>query len=135
MKTCISVLIIDDDPDICSLFESFFKPLHLSTISVNTLREAAIKLDKFIPAFIILDNSLPDGKGIDFINYIANNCPGVKIVVCSADNLEEELKSRATKVHLILKKPFMFKELLPIVNNMISAPILQNDIQGFSKNG
>lgn len=111
MKTCISVLIIDDDPDICSLFESFFKSLHLSTISANTLREAVIKLDQFVPAFIILDNSLPDGKGIDFINYVVTNCPSVKIIVCSADDLKEELEKRAAKVHLILKKPFMFKEL------------------------
>lgn len=107
-------MIIDDDPDICSLFESFFRPLHISTISANTLKEAVLRLEQFVPALIILDNSLPDGKGIDFIKHLASNIPEAKVIICSADDLEEELKNRAAKVHLILKKPFMYKELRSI---------------------
>lgn len=134
MKTCISALIIDDDPDICSILEAFFKSNHLSSISVNTLKEAAIKLNQHIFSFIILDNSLPDGKGIDFIKHLASNIPEAKVIICSADDLEEELKIRAAKVHLILKKPFLFKEFAPILNNLRSVPVIAEDIQSFSRN-
>jgi response regulator of citrate/malate metabolism len=82
--------------------------------------------------FIILDNSLPDGKGIDFINYFKSNIPEVKIIVCSADDLEEELKRQAVNVYSVIKKPFLFKEL---ISSIVYPALLSvaDDFKNFPK--
>lgn len=133
MKTRISVLIIDDDPDICVLLESFFNSYNLSSVSVNTLEAAKVRLNKIIPMFIILDNSLPDGKGINFINYFKSSIPDVKIIVCSADDLEEELKRQAVNVYSVIKKPFLFKELQTNIAYPALLSVFVDDYKSFPR--
>lgn len=130
MNTPISGLIIDDDPEICSLFEIVCQTYNLTTLSVKTLKEAKNELDKFIPVFIVLDNSLPDGKGIDFINYLQFTFPCVKVIFCSADDFENELSNRKIAVHAVLKKPFFISNLKLIIEG-ISKPVSSNDIQSY----
>lgn len=118
MRTHITVLIIDDDPEICSLFEVVFSTYNATTISAKTLGEAQKMLDKFIPSCIVLDNSLPDGKGLDFMNYLLRTFPCTKVIFCSGDDFETEIKRRGLNVHAVLKKPFMINDLHALIKDI-----------------
>ncbi len=70
MSKNISVLIVEDDIHICFLLETVFDGFQIHTKSVGSLNMAKKELEIYIPTLLLLDNSLPDGQGIDFTEYV-----------------------------------------------------------------
>jgi DNA-binding response OmpR family regulator len=68
------------------------KQKNLDTDYVNTLSDAALALKKETPGIIFLDNHLPDGLGLNFIEYIKNHYPEVKIVMITAHDTADARK-------------------------------------------
>lgn len=103
----LKVLIIDDETDICYLLSTLLKQKNLDTDYVNTLTDAALALKKDTPEIIFLDNHLPDGLGMNFIEYIKNHYPSVKIVMITAHDTAAD-RQRALKegADYFIGKPF-----------------------------
>ncbi|HTB51827.1 MAG TPA: response regulator [Ferruginibacter sp.] len=102
-----SVLIIDDEIDICYLLSGILKHKNLQPNYVNSLSEAVIALKKEIPQIVFLDNHLPDGMGMDFIDYIKKNYPLTKIIMITAyDTSADRSKALELGVHGFIGKPF-----------------------------
>jgi two-component system, OmpR family, response regulator len=80
------VLIIDDEPDICFLFGRILLRRDLRTVYAYNLAEATQSVQEEPPSVIFLDNSLPDGQGIDFIPYLKLNFPETKVIVVTAND-------------------------------------------------
>lgn len=80
------VLIVDDEPDICFLFGRILKMRNLRTDFANNLAEASRSVQADPPSLIFLDNSLPDGQGIDFISFLKKNYPGTRIIIITAND-------------------------------------------------
>jgi two-component system OmpR family response regulator len=80
------VLIVDDEPDICFLFGRILHKRNLKTGYARNLAEATSFLEADPPSLIFLDNSLPDGQGIDFIPYLKKNYPSTRIVMVTAND-------------------------------------------------
>lgn len=80
------VLIVDDEPDICFLFGRILKMRNLRTDFANNLAEASRSVQEDPPSLIFLDNSLPDGQGIDFISFLKKNYPGTRIIIITAND-------------------------------------------------
>ncbi|MEJ7735859.1 MAG: response regulator [Chitinophagaceae bacterium] len=101
------MLIIDDELDICYLLSGILKQKKLRTSYVNTLSDAEVELRNDPPALLFLDNHLPDGFGLDFIQHIKINCPSTKIVMITAHDSAAERKRAYTEgVDYFLSKPF-----------------------------
>jgi len=103
----LKVLIIDDERDICYLLSTLLKQKNLETDYVNSLTDAALALKKDIPEIVFLDNHLPDGLGLNFIEYIKNHYPSIKIVMITAHDTADD-RQRALKegVDYFIGKPF-----------------------------
>ena len=80
----IKVLNVDDEPDICFLFDKILRKRNLTTGYANNLAEATSCLKADPPSLIFLDNSLPDGQGVDFIPYLKAHYPGTRVVMVTA---------------------------------------------------
>src|SRR5947209_445535 len=80
----LTALIIDDETDICFLLSGILKQKNFDTEYVNTLTGAEQALKHNQPEIIFLDNRLPDGSGMNFIEYIKSNYPTAKIVMITA---------------------------------------------------
>ncbi|HLK29926.1 MAG TPA: response regulator [Puia sp.] len=78
------ILIVDDEMDICYLLKGILRQKNIDSTFANTLSEAQKAIDKEPPSLLILDNRLPDGMGVDFIPYVKENHPSVKILMVSA---------------------------------------------------
>jgi len=78
------ILIVDDEMDICYLLKGILKQKNFDSSVANTLLDAQKALDKEPPFLLILDNRLPDGMGVDFIPYVKEKYPSVKILMVSA---------------------------------------------------
>ncbi|GAC1597058.1 MAG: hypothetical protein NVS3B8_09960 [Chitinophagaceae bacterium] len=74
-------LIIDDETDIWVLLSNILRKHNLKTYYVNNLEAATKRLALEVPAIIFLDNHLPDGFGLDFIQFIKNHYPATKRVM------------------------------------------------------
>jgi DNA-binding NtrC family response regulator len=86
------VLIVDDEPDICFLFDKILRKRNLTTGYANNLAEATSCLKADPPSLIFLDNSLPDGQGVDFIPYLKAHYPGTRVVVVTANDSAADIR-------------------------------------------
>jgi two-component system OmpR family response regulator len=80
------VLIVDDEPDICFLFGKILKMRNLRTDFANNLADASRSVQEDPPSVIFLDNSLPDGQGIDFISFLKERYPATRIIIITAND-------------------------------------------------
>ncbi len=107
MNDTLKALIVDDEVDICFLLSGILRQQQLKPAFVNNLQSARESLKQDTPAILFLDNHLPDGFGLDFIDYVKTNHPDVKIVMITAhDGLTERKKAQASGADLFISKPF-----------------------------
>ena len=103
----LKALIVDDEVDICFLLSGILRQKQLKPSFVNNLAGAKESLKNDTPSILFLDNHLPDGFGLDFIQYVKINYPEVKIVMITAhDGLVERKKAQAEGADLFISKPF-----------------------------
>jgi len=88
------VLVVDDEPDICYLFSRILLKRDLKTGYANNLAEAYLSIKSEPPSLIFLDNSLPDGQGVEFIPYLKLHYPGTRVVMVTANDSASD-KNRA----------------------------------------
>ena len=69
----IKALIIDDEADVCLLLSNILRNKNIIPTYVNSLAAAPTALKQVEPDIVFLDNHLPDGMGIDFIQHIKKN--------------------------------------------------------------
>lgn len=124
MKTFSSVqksyhsLIVDDEMDICFLLGNLLKRKNIEYSCASNLVSCTHILKEQPFDIIFLDNYLPDGKGIDFIPYLKEVLPNVKIVLITAytDHITRE-KISEYKIDYFMPKPFQ----ADMVNEAIST--------------
>lgn len=107
------VLIIDDELDICVLLTGILMQKNISAKYVTTLSEARTLLKEENPDIIVLDNHLPDGRGLDFIPVLQKDFLQDKIIMISAfDGKEENRKAMESGVLEFISKPFNKEDIL-----------------------
>lgn len=103
----MKALIIDDEIDICYLLSGILKQKNCQTNYVNNLADAKLELKNYSPLIVFLDNHLPDGLGIDFVDYIKRNHPNTKIVMITAyDTIADRQQAISKGVDIFIGKPF-----------------------------
>ncbi len=115
------ILIVDDEGDVCYLLSKLLKQREFTFEHVNTLTQAETLLKEETPDIIFLDNNLPDGLGINFIDFIKDNFPKVKIVMLTAQD-SALTKSRALKkgADYFISKPFTSEQIYNCIENLKS---------------
>lgn len=117
-----SFLIIDDDKDFCQLLETMLDGDKFKTVSVHTLAQAEQRLRELHPQIVLLDNHLPDGRGIDFIRNIQQFDPGIRIIMITADaNSNIAVTSLERGVSHFIAKPFSFKSIVDRLEAMVDV--------------
>lgn len=117
----LKVLIIDDEADICYLLSTLLKQKNLDADYVNTLTDAAIALKNTTPEIIFLDNHLPDGLGMNFIEYIKSHYPSIKIVMITAhDTAADRQKALSEGADYFISKPFTRDMIYKTVEQLLN---------------
>ncbi|MFC1589058.1 sigma-54-dependent transcriptional regulator [Pseudomonadota bacterium] len=113
-----SVLIIDDEPDICELIEITLMRMGFRTRSAYTIAEAHSLLAKEKFDLCLTDMHLPDGNGIELVEYIQVNFSGLPIAVITAHgNMESAVKALKAGAFDFVSKPVDIQ----ILRNLVSA--------------
>ena len=110
------VLIVDDEADICFLFDRILRKRNLHTGFASNLAEAMESIELETPSLIFLDNCLPDGQGMDIIPYLKLHYPGTHIIVVTAnDSLIDKKRAFQQGADDFLGKPLS----LALINNTL----------------
>ncbi len=118
-KIMENVLIVDDEIDICYFLTRNLNRKNFSASYVNNLKDAEEALDKQHPSILLLDNDLPDGRGVDFAQQIKKDHPDLKIVMITAhDTPNDRLQAIKKGVDYFIPKPFMMTEIYTALNNL-----------------
>jgi len=105
------VLIIEDEGDMCLLLNIMLNGKEMELDHVKSLASAEEYLQKEQPPVVILDNKLPDGFGVDFINFIKTNYPAVKIIMISGYDGSAKDVALYNGADIFLEKPFTRNQL------------------------
>jgi len=116
MKT---ILILDDEPEICLLLAAILKGLGFSTIQSTTISEARQRLQKNLVDLLFMDINLSDGNGILEVPQMQKLNPGLHIVLMSAFYSPEITTLQETKaIHSFMSKPFSRTDVVSIINEL-----------------
>src|SRR5215510_13617667 len=100
-----TAMIIDDDEDTGQLLSYMLEARKILALPVQTLQKAEEYLSYMKPTVVFLDNSFPDGLGINFIRNIHSADNEIKIVMMTAESAHWiEEKAKAEGISYFLKK-------------------------------
>ena len=106
ISNSLTVLIVDDEPDICFLLGNMLKQKMFNTVIANTLTDGLKKLRQFSPSLLFLDIHLPDGSGLDIIRGAKKEFPNLKIIMMSAyDGPREKNRAIEEGADIFISKP------------------------------
>ena len=114
------VLIIEDEGDMCLLLNLILDGEDFELDHVPTLLDADEYLQKESPAIIILDNKLPDGFGIDFITYIKQKYPAIKIIMISGFDAAAKDVALENGADIYLEKPFTRDQIFQAIETLLN---------------
>ena len=113
-----SVIIVDDDSDIVTLFEEFISLKGHTILGKASNGEEAIELlrnSKIYPDIIFMDHRMPRMSGLEASRIIMAMNPESKIIFISAD---QYIKQKALEIgaQAFLVKPVSFIQILSLLD-------------------
>ena len=134
-----SILIIEDDRDLCELLEYNLSRGGYDVRAITRLREAETALAQALPDLIILDVMLPEINGFQICEQIRLTNMEVPVIFLTAkDGSADRIAGLKKGADDYLTKPFHLEELLLRVNNLIrrtsKAPENTPEVYTFGNN-
>ncbi|HYO23051.1 MAG TPA: response regulator [Flavisolibacter sp.] len=114
------VLIIEDEGDMCLLLNILLNGKEMELEHVKNLAAAQEYLAQHQPAVVILDNKLPDGFGVDFISYIKQNYPSIRIIMISGYDASAQDVALENGADIFLEKPFTKDQLYQSIKGLMN---------------
>ncbi|MCU0754282.1 MAG: response regulator [Xanthomonadales bacterium] len=121
------LLIVDDDEDTLLIVQEIARLAGFEPLSASCFTEARDALRQGVSA-VLLDIVMPDQLCIRLGAYMAEECPGVPVILMSAGNRDFIDKTRA-QLEMIgltvagaLSKPFWVDGLLESLSRALSKP-------------
>src|ERR1700687_6438559 len=89
-----TVLVVDDEPDLCELLSITLQRMDLSPRTANTIAAAQrmLKAERF--DLCLTDMQLPDGNGLELVQWIQQYSPNVPVAIITAHgNMETAVRA------------------------------------------
>lgn len=114
------VLIVEDEADMCLLLNILLNGKEMELDHVKSLKAAQAYLEASQPDVILLDNKLSDGYGVDFITYIKQNYPSVKVIMITGYDPSVSDVAMENGADTFLEKPFTKDKLYQSIKNLLN---------------
>jgi two-component system response regulator PilR (NtrC family) len=115
-----AVLVVDDEPDLCELLSITLERMDLSPRTATSVAEAQrmLKTERF--DVCLTDMQLPDGNGLDLVNWIQQYSPSVPVAVITAHgNVETAVRALKLGAFDFVSKPLNLSGLRKLVATAI----------------
>ena len=115
-----AVLVIDDEPDICELLSITLQRMDLIPRTANTMAAARklMKAERF--DLCLTDMHLPDGNGLELVEWMQQHTPTVPVAVITAHgNMETAVRALKAGAFDFVSKPLELQGLRKLVATAI----------------
>ena len=118
------LLIIDDHPVVRQGLVLAFQEKGFAAIeTASTLKEARAKIAAFNPKAVIIDLNLPDGSGLEIVQWVRKHSIEMAIIILSLNDPAQFIKvARASGANAYLSKSQSMQEIIASVNFALSNP-------------
>ncbi len=109
-------LIVDDEPHICELLGITLERMDITTRSCANLASAREALSKDSYDLCLTDMRLPDGDGLDLVEWIQREVPGTPVAVITAHgSVEAAVRALKLGAFDFVSKPLDLNDLRKLV--------------------
>ena len=117
-----NVLIIDDEPDIRELLELTLSRMGLDTTCTADVKTAKDALENKSFDLCLTDMNLPDGTGLEIVEYIQNTQPDLPVAVITAyGSMELAVQSLKAGAFDFVSKPIDLKILRGLIESALKV--------------
>ena len=118
------LLIIDDHAVVCQGLVHAFKEKGFTSIeTAATLKQARSKIAVFNPEAIIVDLNLPDGSGLEIVQWVRKLSADIAIIILSLNDPAQFVKiARSSGANAYLSKSQSMPEIISAVTFALSNP-------------
>lgn len=110
-----SVLVVDDDPDMCWILKVTIEMLGRSVTTAQSGRGALDVAHKFVFPLAFIDARLPDMDGLQLATKMVNRYTMMRIIIISGYYSEDDISiveaRQSMRVHGFLAKPFQLEAI------------------------
>lgn len=132
-KERIKLLVVEDEPDICTTVQSYFGKRGFSVSTTGSGREALTMIKASRPDLVLLDISLNDLSGVEVLKELRQYDKETKVVIITGQlyGNEEVRKILALGISDYRHKPLVLEEIAKVVYEILDErPI---DLSGIKK--
>ena len=120
-------LVIDDEPDICELLTLTLGRMDIDTVSATDVGGAKKLLGKQAFDLCLTDMRLPDGDGLELVEWMQVNAPEVPVAVITAHgNVETAVQALKLGAFDFISKPLDLNHLRNIIENALKVHAAAN---------
>jgi two-component system response regulator PilR (NtrC family) len=120
-----SVLVIDDEPDICELLSITLARMGLRCDTATSVKQGIAYIEQNNYSLVLSDMRLLDGDGIEIVRYVQRKKPQTPVAVITAyGNVEDAVSTLKAGAFDYISKPVDLKILKELIHTAIS---LQNE--------
>jgi two-component system response regulator PilR (NtrC family) len=111
-----TVLIVDDEPDLCELLSITLGRMQMESRSVHDIAAAQVALQEQRFDLCLTDMQLPDGNGLSLVEWMQTATPDVPVAVITAHgNVETAVKALKLGAFDFVSKPLDLTDLRKLV--------------------
>lgn len=122
MSRTPDILIVDDEPQVCELIDSFLTDRGLNCQATTSPHRADSLLDAEGPSVLITDVAMPGRTGMDLLGHVRHEHPGCRVILISGVPSTQTLaKALAGGAFDYVSKPFDLERLLQSVRRAMQA--------------
>lgn len=117
------VLLVEDDDELATVIGAVIKQQGYQFTRAARLSQARELLTEMVPDVVILDLTLPDGNGLDFLEYMRSNPETVDIpvIISTGQQVQKKTVGNAAIVDWLMK-PFDNSRLTASVERALRYP-------------
>ena len=114
MTAPLTLLIVEDETPLAEMHAEYIRhiPGFSQILLAGNLAQARMMIERFKPGLILLDNYLPDGRGINLLHELVQaHYPGDVVFTTAASDMETVSEAVRCGVFDYLIKPIAYERL------------------------
>ncbi len=124
------ILIIDDERPILLTLEALLRRHAYQVDTAPTASQGLKLLKTKSPSLVLLDLQLPDAEGLQTLDSIKTDSPGMPVIVLTAhDTLHNAIESIKRGAYHFISKPYAPEELLSLIEKALEKQSLLRETE------
>ena len=118
------VLLVDDEEDLCTLMQMSLSRIGIKTHIAHRLEQAKKLLSENSYDACLTDLNLPDGNGLQLVEWLTQRFPSLPVAVLTAyGNMEIAIAALKAGAFDFVSKPINQKHLQQLLQKALNKPI------------